>query len=268
MHDHRHTIQSAYRRLNSFYIRERFMAKDIALSYIEHEGVGTPVIFLHGWGGNAYVWMPVLQPLVDAGRTHALLDLPGFGESETPAEAWGIADFAEALSELYGRLGTDTAVLVGHSFGGQIATAFAHSHPERVERLVLVDSATVRSRHTTFLSRLAGLVKPIFRIPGLRGIGDAILDGVVGVDYRVNPDMYPTKKRVVKEDLTSILQEIDVPTLVIWGADDRVTPLRNARIVAERMPKAELVIFERAGHHAFLDRPERFRDTLSSFLNL
>ena len=108
-------------------------------------GTGPALLLLHGWGATKELMAPVAQRLT--GYRTVIPDLPGFGSTAMPPQAWGVEEYAAWVLALLDRLGIERAHVVGHSNGGRIAIALAAAHPERVSRLVLTDSAGIRPRH-------------------------------------------------------------------------------------------------------------------------
>ena len=232
-------------------------------------GVGKTVIVLHGWGGRIESMAPVIQCLAPRFRVVAL-DLPGFGESPRPEEVWGTPEYAAFLRAVMGDLGIERAHIVGHSYGAKAGLQLAATHPELVEKLVAVGSSGLRSapslrtrskRFVGRLARAAGKLGP----PG-EAIRNAVYRKVASSDYRDAGEMRPTLVRVVNEDLSGLLTRIQASTLLVWGANDDAVPLAHARRMEKLIPDAGLVIFEGAGHFAYLDEPERFCRVIRHFL--
>lgn len=268
MSEHEQKIQNASRRIR----------QQLSESYIRWNGLRvrlldrmttktkTPIIFLHGWGSSSEVWFPVLFELFSENTPIVLVDLPGFGKSETPTDPFSINDYVSLMKKIYQEKKIESAILVGHSFGGQIATKVAVEEPAMVEKIVLVNSASVRNQKKSFFSYFASLLRPLFELPLLRSGKHFLLSKISGDDYTVNPAMYPTLKNVTNEDMTPVLSEVSQPTLIVWGEDDTVTPTDHAYILNENIPQALLVMLRDAGHYSFLDNPEKFTKTLLSFI--
>lgn len=266
--EHSKIIVDSFKRHNQKY-RTRFVRTGAGrVHFFEYEGgdYHTPIVFLHGWGANAHSWFPVLDEFRSQKVRHILIDLPGFGKSTTPEEVYGVDDYAGIVEEVVEQLDISSFVLVGHSFGGQVATKYAHEYSERVEKLVLVNAASIRTRRKRAREWFAGILKPVFTLPFLRPIGDTILSNVVGLDYKTNPDLYETMKKVISEDLSDLLPEIKQPTLIVWGADDSITPLSQAYALDENIPHSLLTVIPDATHYSFLDDPNEFQRGLWSFI--
>jgi pimeloyl-ACP methyl ester carboxylesterase len=161
------------------------------------------------------------------------------------------------------------ADFVGHSFGAKTALYLAATSPV-VRRLVLAGSSglrtppSFRARTKRALSRgarLAGKAGP----PG-RVLRDALYRRIASEDYRNAGPLRPTFVKVVNEDLTELLHRVGAPTLLVWGTEDDAVPVAHAQTMEQRIPDAGLVLFEGAGHFAYLDEPDRFCRVVRHFL--
>lgn len=224
-------------------------------------GHGSPVLVLHGWGGRIESMMPVIDCLTGSFRVIAI-DLPGFGESPAPTTAWSTWDYADYVVAALAELSVTRTKIVGHSYGAKTSLVLSAERPEIVEKMLLVGSSGLRSapspkvrlkRAASRLGSAAAKAGP----PG-RMLKQAIHKRVASADYRNSGDMRQTLVRVVNEDLTEILPRIKASTLLVWGTLDDSVPVAHARTMERLIPDAGLVLFEGAGHFAYLDEPKRF----------
>lgn len=234
------------------------------------QGAGPPVLILHGWGGSIESVLPISAAIAGVATSYAV-DLPGFGESDPPPEPWGAGEYAEFVSQLMDALGLDAAVLVGHSFGGRVAIRLAADFPERVTKLVLVNSAGIRPARTGRYYRrvaLAKLGKAVARIGGSPGerLRARIVRRTASPDYLNAGALRGTFVRVVNEDLTGYLPKVQVPTLLIWGERDQETPLKDGQLMEKLIPDAGLVVFDQAGHYSYVDAASAFGRVIRHFI--
>ncbi|MDP9225600.1 MAG: alpha/beta hydrolase, partial [Actinomycetota bacterium] len=241
----------------------RFETVEIAgqKTCIADVGSGEVVVVLHGWGGRIESMAPVVACLQSRFRVIAL-DLPGFGRSPAPAGAWGTGDYARWLTALLHARNVERAHFLGHSFGGKVSLYVAAGHPEMVEKLVLVGASGLRSP-PSIAARLKRAVSQAARAGGRLGtagrrVRQAVYARVASADYRDAGALRPTFVKVVNEDVTDLLPSISAPVLLVWGSEDDAVPLGHAQKMERLIPDAGLVVFERAGHFANLDQPERF----------
>jgi len=228
------------------------------------EGEGRPYIFLHGWNSNGQVWNPLRQQL--KGSTHYWMDLPGFGKSAIPGVPWGSLEYAQWLHHLISQLNlTEPPILVGHSNGGRIALRYASLWPNSLGGLVLLASAGIRGRMPLWKRVVIPPCRSIGRLlrdwlPAPVGgqIHQAIVRKIASHDYLNSGGMRPTLVRLVQEDFSSIAPTIKVPTLMVWGTEDRETPLWMGRTYQRLMPHAKLIELPHFDHGSLL-REGRFQ---------
>lgn len=260
------------------YAEESVFGGRVAL-YWAGPAKGEPVVLVHGLGKPAARdWARVIPALAQRYRVYAL-DLPGFGESDKGNHLYTPDNFARVIESVLEKRVPRPFTLVGHSMGGPVALAYAAEYPQRVSRLVLVDAAGVlhRSVYAEFLMRVAaqraiGLDSPWFESV-VRAIqiraenwplrGELALEraGVRRRLLRGDPSAI-SAFAMVEHDFSRTLREIAVPTLVVWGADDIIAPLRTGQALASAIPHARLVVMEGAGHAPMVQMPNRFNPIL------
>jgi len=265
---HERTIQNAFARLKDTFTEQFVSHGDLRIRtlYKQHDNANKTILLLHGWGASSEVWFPLLETIKNE-RVHILLiDLPGFGKSTTPEEALTLDDFCDIVSAVLDEHEREEATIFGHSFGGQVATKYAVTSPHRVNKLVLINSASVRKNRATLTTTLATLLRPLFKLPLLRDTKDLLLRKISGMDYQVNPKMYSTLKKIVAEDMRPILDQITQPTLIVWGEADTVTPKEQAYAISDRIPQALVVMLPGAGHFSFIDARHEAAESIMSFV--
>jgi pimeloyl-ACP methyl ester carboxylesterase len=233
-------------------------------------GSGPPVLVLHGWGAKIEAVDPIVRGLASQ-LTVTAVDLPGFGETALPPAPWGVADYADWTRELMDVLGLERPSIVGHSNGGRIAIHLASHHPERVDKLILVDSAGIRPRRGLRYYRRVALAKTAkhaarFLGPPGRALRKRVLARTASSDYANAGPLRPTFVKLVNEDLTPLLGQIRASTLLIWGDQDDATPLSDGQMMERLIPDSGLVILKGAGHFSYLDQPQRFGRVAVHFL--
>ncbi len=252
---------------------------------------GSPVILIHGLGEYVEFWWPNITTLAQQHRVFAV-DLPGFGRSDKPADAlYDGQYFARFIHDFMNGLGLKSASLVGHSLGGGVALQVTLTFPEKVNRLVLVDSAGFGPDLNLNL-RLASLplLGEILTRPSLQGsrlFFKAILydpalikDEEVQFHYEISiqPGAQQAFLKVLRTGanifgqkpaatgpILEHLPAITQPTLVLWGRQDAVIPVKHAD-VARRIPNVRVQIFERCGHNPQNEHPEDFDQAVQEFL--
>lgn len=232
-------------------------------------GTGSPVVLLHGWGGEANSFKPIFDWLSRSYQVYAL-DLPGFGLSEIPSTAWDASDYAKFLSAFFQKLNIGRAHLIGHSYGGRISIVMAAEEPEKVDKLILVDSAgIIPPRTAKYYTRVSiAKIGRLIRCCGTLGnrLADSIAQRVGSKDYQEAGPMRATMVKSVNQNLRPLLPNIQASTLLIWGENDTDTPVSFGKIMEKEIPDARLVILKDAGHFSYLDQLPQFCENVTNFL--
>ena len=232
------------------------------------------VVVLHGWGASAAA-VASIQACLAASHDSVAPDLPGFGASDPVPAVWGSEEYLATITRLLDQLGVRRASFVGHSRGGHFAFAFAARNPDRVDRLVLIDSAGIRGRrNAAYRARVLAFkagrrVLQSRPLAGARGAPlRALFERRFGSDdYRAaSGPLRGTLVRLVNEDARHLLSSVRAPTLLIWGERDDATPLVDGQLMERLIPDAGLVVFPGAGHFSYADDPGRFCRVVSHFL--
>jgi 3-oxoadipate enol-lactonase len=249
----------------------------------DDQGDGQPVVFLHGFPHDRTLWTAQRAALAPQARC-IVPDIRGFGYSSTHGP-YSMDQYADDLVALLDYLGIDRAVVCGLSMGGYIAMAMWRRHPDRVKAFVFCDTRAGADSEEAKGRRdeLAGQVKQ----GGTRVITDAQLTGMVGPATRERrPEVMAALRAMMgrqsaagvvgalqalrdRPDSRETLRSISVPSLVIVGEDDVLTPIKEARAIAEALPSAarvRLEIIAGAGHVPCLERPAATTHALSDFL--
>jgi pimeloyl-ACP methyl ester carboxylesterase len=241
---------------------------------------GLPVlVLLHGIGSGSGSWLYQLAAL---GETHRVIawDAPGYGASTPLAEAAPrAADYAAALARLVDALDLDRFTLVGHSLGALIATAYAARHPDRLDRLVLLNPA--RGYHNApadlrrqklddrlaLMERLGPAEHARQRGPALLGPGasDEARALVIWNGSQLNPAGYAQAARMLANgDIGDDAAGYDGPVLVACGSEDRITPEQGCRLIAAAFARAQYHTLPGLGHASYIDAPQLVNPLLAS----
>ncbi len=253
------------------------------IRYID-AGAGPAVVLIHGFAASMYAWRHTIGPLAAAGYRVVAFDDRGFGFSARPATGYANADYVRLVVALLDSLHIPDAVLVGHSMGGEIAAEVTLAHPERVRALALVDAAGLEV-HWAFLLRAARwrMIGSIASGVRSRGVTARVLRSMYADPAKVTEgdvDQYyaPVAEADYGQALKGVLREyrfdalrgrlsaIQVPTLLLWGTDDRLIPPAVGRHMAAELPRAAFVLVPRAGHAAPEEQPEAVNRLLLTFL--
>lgn len=253
-------------------------------------GEGEPVIFVHGIAGCWRNWLENIPFFASTHRVLAL-DLPGFGDSPMPSWEISMGNYGRLIHDFCERLGIDrVAALVGNSMGGFISTEAVIDEPQRFDRLVLISAAGVsfaeiQGRHVEAAGRIVKAITPFLsgnrRAYWTRPRGRKFAFGQLFRNpNRLRPELLAEQVRpglqapgfsdaleaIWGYDTRERLTEIEIPTLVVWGLNDRIVPIEGALGYHRLIPHSRLEIFERTGHLPMLERPLRFNPLLEEFV--
>ncbi|MBC5993479.1 alpha/beta fold hydrolase [Pontibacter cellulosilyticus] len=233
------------------------------------EGQGTPIILLHGTAASLNTWDGWTKEL---SKTHRVLrlDLPGFGlTGRNQTDTYSIAYYSELVQQFMDEMGIDKAHIAGSSLGGQIAYDFAASHPERVQKLILVSptgvtNANDKSISMPFLMAQTPLLKESLKYITPRFIVEKSLKEVYGDDSRLtdeaitlshdlllregNREAFILRMNTVDEDNLAKLTQVKAPTLILWGEADAWVPAHNSSRFLKDIKGSELKTYAGAGH--------------------
>ncbi len=215
-------------------------------------GEGTPFLILHGWGSNSERWQEVAELLSKSGFKVIIPDLPGFGKSDALVIPWNTNKYVSFAEEFTRVLNLRDFYLLGHSFGGALASKIAVKHPQEVKKLFLVSAACVRKKtaQKSFSAKISKIIKIFYFLPFYGFFRKVVYKFIIRKsDYvYVEGIMKQTYLNVVAEDLTFHLSFIKVPTVIIWGEKDDSTLIEEARLINERIKNSKLIILPDAGH--------------------
>jgi pimeloyl-ACP methyl ester carboxylesterase len=257
-------------------------------------GSGPPVLLVHGITSSSRTWKSVMPRLAEK-YTVIAPDLLGHGRSSKPQGDYSLGAYASGMRDLLVTLDVPRATVVGHSLGGGIAMQFGYQFPDRISRLVLVDTGGI-GREVTPALRAATLpgaeyVLPLLFTPTLHDAGLKVRNFLAGFGLRGSADVEgvaegfaslteadarrafvhtvrsvidPTGQRVSAAD--RLYLTADIPSMIVWGDHDRIIPVSHADMAHDLMPGSRLEIFPGAGHFPFNDDPDRFVRILDEFI--
>jgi pimeloyl-ACP methyl ester carboxylesterase len=272
--------------------RRHLRAAEVAGARINYAELGSgehTILFVHGLSGSWQNWLEQL-PVFARGNRILALDLPGFGDSPMPPWDISIEAYGVLLHDFCETVGVESCTVVGNSMGGFVAAEAVAREQRRFDRLVLVSAAGVshaemRTEPTEALGRVAAATAPV----GLRWQQRALLRPRLRrlafqqavhwplrlrrellweqlVHGAAKPGFLPALTALVGYDLLDRLEEVELPTLIVWGRDDRIVPSEDAAGFARRLRNSRTVILAETGHVPQLERPVRFNRLLTAFL--
>lgn len=229
------------------------------------------IYIVHGWTGPAGEWDACTALLAEQGIAATVLPVPGLS---APAEKpWTLSMHVEWLHQKVEAGGAEEVILIGHSHGGRIAVAYVQAHPERVSKLVLVNSGGLIRRHMPSrikkfivggMSRTAKTAQKVISYSFSHKIFHRLIRAK---DYeKAPPAAQETIRNLVLVDLKDTFKEIVVPTLIIWGKKDKVMPISDAHFMKGAIPRSSLVVIDDARHTPHATHPEQVAGAIAGFV--
>lgn len=268
----------------------RFIEVEGMQVHVRDEGLRddpVPLVLLHGTSASLHTWEGVVDELKTQRRVISL-DLPGFGlTGPFPDGNYRMTHYVEFLSTVLNSLNVDRAVLIGNSFGGQLAWEIALDQPERVERLILIDAAGYPRQSTSvpigFKLAAIPALAPLMANVLPRRLIESSTRNVYGDPDKVTPELVDRYyeltlregnrealrerfKQVPVVDNTKRIASIQTPTLIIWGGRDGLIPPLNARRFNSDIAGSELVMFDDLGHVPQEEDPSRVAEAIREFV--
>ena len=272
------------------YATGKFVTVDGKRVHYLEKGSGSPVILIHGFLYHTVMWQKNIDALAERFKVYAV-DLWGFGYSERlPRLDYSFPLYAGQIKGFMEAKGIPKAILIGQSMGGGISVYLAAKHPDKVERLILIDPAVTPYPDT--------IVGTIYKLPGVGEFlnllpGDFLMKNNLKSIWFHNPnkvtDAYaeevlrPLCIKGSQEALMYVLRNVlrepfveneardlaraDLPILLVHGREDRAVPLNNSRVLNKMWKNSRLAVFERAGHSPHEEHPEKFNALALAFLS-
>jgi pimeloyl-ACP methyl ester carboxylesterase len=243
---------------------------DSLLTQYERMGKGKPVLILHGWGDSSVGWQLFAKELANSFEV-ILLDLPGFGATQSPKETWGLGDYATFVGTLLKKIRVQPYAIIGHSNGGSIAIRGLANKAFTTDKLVLLDSAGIRTEYVgrkkaiRLVTKTGKLLTKPLPASVRKKLRKKVYD-TVGSDMLVVERLQETFKLVVTDDVQQNAATLKLPTLLVYGMDDLSTPVQYGRMFHHLIAGSKLELIPGAGHFAHLDKPDEVMKKIKEFL--
>lgn len=229
----------------------------INITYRISKGTKDAVLLLHGWGGNLNSFLALENSLKSQNYKVITIDFPGFGGSEMPDESWNLDDYYKVAKELLDVEKIEKVNVVAHSFGGRVAILLASREPQRVKKLVLVDSAGIKPKFSLKKTMNIWHYKICKKLKAV-GLIKRELVNFGSSDYKAMPQkLKPVFNRIVNSDLSCETKKILCPTIIIWGDSDEDTPFYMAKKINKNI-KNSAIIKLNGGHFCYLQNAHKF----------
>lgn len=234
------------------------------------QGQGPALLFLHGWGDNGQTFNQLIDILKES-YTCITIDMPGFGASQSPAEAWDVSDYAKFVADFLDKIAIKPAAILGHSNGGTIAMYMAANNLVAAGKLALLASAGIRNEKSfkkrvyQVVAKAGKLLSKVLPEEAQQKLRQKLYSSA-GSDLLVTPHLEETFKRVVKYDILDDAVKITAPTLLVYSDDDEATPVRYGEKLHEAIRGSKLEILSGGGHFVHQTRIDQVSKLIKEFL--
>lgn len=249
-----------------------FIINDFNIYYEKYGNGKTNIIILPGWGDTKSTFYKMIDVLKEF-YTVYIIDYPGFGNSNFPNRDLSIYDYANLIKDFIRIKEIDNPILIGHSFGGRIGIILTGLYKIHIKKMILIDAAGIKHK-----KKLKAKIKQ-FVYKGLKKIGkllpkkirtiylNKLIDIFGSTDFKnLDQNIRKTFIKVINEDLTKYLNNINTSTLIIWGENDYDTPLDDGKLMNVKIEDSGLIVIPNAGHFPYLEYPYYINKIILEFL--
>lgn len=229
------------------------------------EESANPVLILHGWGQSLTNWTQVANKLSERHRI-IILDLPGFGSSSLPSESFGIKEYSSFVKNFISKIGLKNPVLIGHSLGGKIAMHLS-SNVDFITKLILISPSGIGSRPFFINIKIIILktLKLLFFWSPIT-LKEKIVKLFASEDYKLSGNLKETFKKIVNQNVEKDTQKITIPTLIVWGENDKELNPKNSKLLKRLIKNSIIRIVWGAGHSPNIEVPDKLSNLLSEYI--
>ena len=238
-----------------------FNNKDVSIYYEKYGDNKKTILILPGWGNTRTTFTNIINFFKD-NYTIYIIDYPGFGNSPIPEKELTIYDYTNLVRDFLDEMQIKNPIIIAHSFGGRIATLLTGYYKEKIDKIIMIDAASIKPRksiknlikQTTYKV----LKKLTYLLPKLKQeyYRQKLLKFFGSTDYQNLPNnMHKTFKNIVNENLIYYLKNIESETLLLWGKLDKDTPLKDGYKMNNLIKNSALIIFPKGNHFSYLQYP-------------
>ncbi len=235
--------------------------EDISLYYEKYGSGEKTILILPGWGDNRKTFYNIINHFKEK-YTIYIMDYPGFGNSVFPNKDLTIYDYTNLIRNFMFDNNIENPIIIAHSFGGRIATLLSGYYKEKIDKIIMIDTAAIKPKKsikTLFRQSLYKLLKKLaIFIPKIKKerYMQKLIKIFASSDYQVlSKSMQQTFKNIVNEDVSYYLKQIDEEVLILWGKNDIDTPLKYGIKTNKLIKHSALIVFPKGSHFSYLEYP-------------
>lgn len=233
--------------------------KDINIYYETYGSGEDYVLFLHGWGGSSKSFSVFYDKMLK-NKKLLNLDFPPFRESDEPKNPLTVEDYCDMVKSLIDFLEIKKVSIICHSFGGRVAISFANRYNDYVDKMIFIDTAGLKYKFS--ITKELKILK--YKFKKKLGLNT---ENFGSNDYKqLSPVMKQTFVNIVNYDQTQICKNITNEVLILWGKEDKETPLYMAKKLNKLIKNSALIVFENSGHFSHYDNFYQFTKIVDNFL--
>lgn len=244
---------------------------DYSIYYEKYGQKEKTILILPGWGDTRKTFTHLINKLQE-NFTIYIIDYPGFGNSPFPDKDLTIYDYTNIIRNFMYEKEITNPIIIAHSFGGRIATLLTGYYKEKIDKLILIDTAGIKRRKKfkvwikEIIYKLLKQIKKILPQSQKEKYHKKLLQIFGSKDYKSLPtNMNKTFQNIIKEDLRFFLPYIDAETLILWGEKDTDTPLKDGKLMHKKIKNSALIIYPKATHYSYLEQPKLTYKIIESF---
>lgn len=227
------------------------------------------IVILPGWGNTRNTFQNMIDNLKE-NFTIYCIDYPGFGKSPPFQKEKTIYDYAEIIKDFLESLSITNPIIIAHSFGGRITAILQGKYNIPIQKIILIDVAGIKRHKSIKLwlkEKIYKILKKGTQILHNKKLEEKLRTTFSSNDYKeLSPNMRKTFQNIIQEDLSSYYKKTTSDVLILWGEQDQDTPLKDAYYLNKNIKNSALIIFQKAGHFAYLDYPFLTNKILDSYL--
>lgn len=249
-----------------------FNDKDVSIYYEKHGVKQKTILILPGWGNTRTTFTNIINFFKD-NYTIYIIDYPGFGNSPIPEKELTIYDYANIIRDFLDEMQIKNPIIIAHSFGGRIATLLTGYYKEKIDKIIMIDVASIKPRKSLkalFKQTTYKILKKLTHLlPKLKQeyYHQKLLKIFASTDYQNLPNkMHKTFKNIVNENLVYYLKNIESETLLLWGKLDKDTPLKDGYKMNNLIKNSALIIFPKGNHFSYLQYPYLTNQIINEFI--
>ncbi len=249
-----------------------FIVNDFNIHYEKYGNEKHNIIILPGWGDTRSTFNNLISVLKEY-YTVYIIDYPGFGNSKFPNRDLDIYDYANLIKDFITINSIDNPIIISHSFGGRISIILAGLYKLPIKKMILIDAAGIKHKKKFKLKIKQAIYKLLKKIGIIlpKKIRNTYLNKLINIfgsaDFKnLDPNIRKTFIKVINEDLTEYLSDINTSTLLIWGENDNDTPLDDGKLMNIKIEDSGLIVIPNASHFPYLEYPYYITKIILEFL--